>query len=200
MEFDESFALHITWTCYGTRLPGDARGYVSNTLLPNRGFEPKQNIPGTPCTADDARTHANAARLQKWETARLSQAQALVVAKSLVAAAQKRGWAIARASVMADHVHVVVMGCPDNGEAVRRVLKGNTQASLSDDAGKSKRWWTAGGSDRYKHGGTAISAAIHYVADQAYKLAEIIDMDARACLDRRAARLVPAVFARLVMA
>jgi hypothetical protein len=34
MSADEPFALHITWTCYGTWLPGDQRGHVSNVLLP----------------------------------------------------------------------------------------------------------------------------------------------------------------------
>jgi REP element-mobilizing transposase RayT len=180
-EIDENFALHITWTCYGTRLPGDERGYVSNTILPGIGHERKQNVPGTPVTADSATTRANAKRLQKWETVNLDRAQALVVAQSLVDAARKRGWVIPRASIMADHVHVVIMGCPDDGEAVRRILKGNTQASLSDAAGMSKRWWTAGGSDRYKHGTGAIGPAIQYVAEQEGKLAEIIDMEARSC-------------------
>jgi hypothetical protein len=49
-------------------------------------------------------------------------------------------------------------------------------------AGKSWRWWTAGGSDRYKHGGEAIEAAIKYVADQEFKLAEVVEMEAKACL------------------
>ena len=26
------FALHITWTCYGTWLPGDERGYVAGAF------------------------------------------------------------------------------------------------------------------------------------------------------------------------
>ena len=81
---------------------------------------------------------------------------------------------------MADHVHVVIMQCPDDGKAVRRLLKGNTQASLSEDLGRSWRWWTAGGSDRYKHGTRAIEAAIIYVAEQEYKLAEIVDMEVHA--------------------
>jgi hypothetical protein len=40
------FALLLTWTCYGTWLPGDARGYVSNTRSNHGGFEPLQNAPG----------------------------------------------------------------------------------------------------------------------------------------------------------
>ena len=45
---DDAFALHITWTTYGSRLPGDERGYVSNTYLPSEGYQPKQNAPSAP--------------------------------------------------------------------------------------------------------------------------------------------------------
>ncbi|MBL8798114.1 MAG: hypothetical protein JNM56_29725 [Planctomycetia bacterium] len=149
MTVEAPFALHISWTCYGNWLPGDERGYVSNTLLPERGFDPKRNLPGTPYTADDAYTRDRARRLQKQPTARLSRDQARCVAAALVEAAQRRGWRIVRAAVMANHVHVVVMDCPDDGPQVRRVLKGCTQAALCEFAGQQRRWWTASGSDRY---------------------------------------------------
>jgi REP element-mobilizing transposase RayT len=176
MTYDELFALHITWTCYGTWLPGDDRGYVSNTLLPKRGYLPKQNLPGTPVLANNPYARSRAIAAQKWPTVFLTADQAVVVAESLVAAAGKRGWRIARGAVMANHVHVVVLDCPDDGEQVRRVLKGNSQAALSEKAGRSLKWWTQGGSDRYKHGQQAIAGAIQYVAEQRNMLAAIADM------------------------
>jgi REP element-mobilizing transposase RayT len=179
---DESFALHITWTTYGSWLPGDERGYVSNTFVPGQGYERKQNDPGTPCTADDEATRKRARKLQKWPTVFLNAEQALVVAQSLVDAAARYGWRILRAAIMANHVHVVIVGCPDDGPAVRRVLKGNTQANLSKHHGSPRVWWTTRGSDRYKHGSAAIEAAEQYVANQARKLAEVIDMQARRCI------------------
>jgi len=175
------FALHITWTTYGSRLPGDERGYVSNTFVPGEGYVSKQNIVGTPCTSADAATQVRARELQKWPTVLLTAAEAMVTARSLVETAERYGWSIARAAVMANHVHVVVLGCPDDGPAVRRVLKGNTQAKLSKQNGLPRVWWTERGSDRYKHGEGAINAAIQYVADQAFKLAEVIDTQAFAC-------------------
>jgi REP element-mobilizing transposase RayT len=99
-----------------------------------------------------------------------------VAAESLVKAAAKRGWRIVRGALMANHIHVVIMDCPPDGEAVRRILKGNSQAALSEHAGGSRRWWTAGGSDRYKNDHEAIAAAVQYVAEQPGKLVEIIDM------------------------
>src|SRR5262245_48963559 len=130
MEHDDAFALHITWTCYGTWLPGDSRGYVSNTLLPDGSFREKVNAPGMPCTADDDYTRQRARDRQKWPTVLLSQELAHAAAAALVAAARKRDWRILRAALMANHIHVVITDCPDDGEAVRRVLKGNSQAAL----------------------------------------------------------------------
>ena len=180
MEPENPFALLVTWTCYGTWLPGDERGYVSNTLRAGHGYRPKQNTPGTEFTADDVTTRERARRLQRGETVYLTVEQAVNVAQCLVKVAAREGWTIPRAAVMANHVHVVVQQCPRDGPSVRRLLKGNTQAALSELLGHSQRWWTAGGSDRYKKDLTAIEAAIQYVAKQEHKLAEIIDMVATA--------------------
>jgi hypothetical protein len=60
------------------------------------------------------------------------------------------------------------------------VLKGVSQTALSRAEGPARRWWTAGGSDRYKHGAAAVEAAVAYVANQAHKLAEIVEMEVRA--------------------
>ena len=37
----------ITWTCYGTWLPGDARGFVGN-VREEDGTQVSHNLPGTP--------------------------------------------------------------------------------------------------------------------------------------------------------
>ncbi|VTU02288.1 hypothetical protein : Marine sediment metagenome DNA, contig: S01H4_S10653 (Fragment) OS=marine sediment metagenome GN=S01H4_46183 PE=4 SV=1 [Gemmataceae bacterium] len=165
---ERPFAIHITWTTYGTWLPGDPRGYVSNTRKPDGTFERKHNTPGTPCDAADAETYENARRAQAHETVWLTREQAAVVARNLARAAtdKDRGWHILRAAVMANHAHVVVTGCPNDGPAVRRVLKGVTQAALSRHHGSPRRWWTEGGSDRYKHGDRAVEAAVEYDAHQ----------------------------------
>ena len=178
MNTERPFALHITWTCYATWLPGDRRGYVSNTLLPQGGAIPKQNTPGTPYRADDPFTRHTARMRQNGQTVGLSEEEARCVARSLVQAARTRSWRILRAAVMANHVHVVITDCPDDGPAVRRILKGNSQAALSAATGRPQRWWTAGGSDRYKHDHAAIEAAVAYVAGQAATLAQIVDMEA----------------------
>jgi hypothetical protein len=176
---DDPFALHITWTCYGTWLPGDERGYVSNSLLPDRGYLPKANTPGTPYRADDTYTRGSAQSLQRDPCVLLDVGQALVAAHAIVRAARERGWRIVRGALMANHIHVVAMNCPDDGPAVRRILKGNAHAALAEKYGLKRRWWTAGGSDRYKHDWGAIETAVSYVAQQAGKLVEIVEMEVR---------------------
>ena len=176
MPTEESFALLLSWTCYGNWLPGDKRGYVSNTKLAGKGWLEKQNIPGTDYARDDPFTRHQARTQMKQPPARLSAEHAREVAESLIECAGKRSWRILRAAVMANHVHVVICECPDDGPAVRRILKGNTQAALCKKSAVNRTRWTRGGSDRYLHGDDAIVGAIAYVANQEFKLAEIVDM------------------------
>ena len=169
------FALHVTWTTYGTRLPGDARGYVSNTIKPHGGFERKENAPGTPVRAADAYTNERAVALQRFPAVLLSREQAHWTAEELVAVATKEGWIVLRAAVMRNHVHVLVAECPDNGPLVRRKLKGVTQTGLNRRFGRPMKWWTDDGSNRYKHDAAAIEAAVNYIANQPGMLAGVID-------------------------
>ena len=175
MDDDDIFALLITWTCYGTWLPGDPRGHVS-PVWDTSGFQPRENQPGTRYSPGDRATQQLARAAQKRETVWLNQAQARVAAEALIAASRERGWNILRASIMANHAHVVINNCPADGSAVRRVLKGVSQAKLSKFSGHPKRWWTAGGSDRSRRGEASVLATIEYVIDQKGKLVEIADM------------------------
>jgi REP element-mobilizing transposase RayT len=173
--FDENKALLITWTCYGTWLPGDDRGSVSNKVNEYSAYERKQNQVGELPLAGDERTRGFARSHQKWDTEELTVDDAACVAQSLCTLADERNWTIHRAAIMRHHVHAVVANCPDDGPMVRRVLKGVTQADVCRERGQSQKLWTQRGSDRYLNGAEAIEAAIQYVAEQAYKFAEVID-------------------------
>lgn len=95
---NEFFALHITWTCYGTWLPRDPRGHVSNQLTKANVYLLKQNIPGTPPASGDAWTWKNARSHQKGESVLLTANLAEVVCHSMVRAAKLRDWRILRAA------------------------------------------------------------------------------------------------------
>jgi REP element-mobilizing transposase RayT len=169
-----TFALLETWTCFGQWLPGERRGYVSNTIE-RPGYRPKRNEVGTACDRGETATYMRARELQRHETVSLTFEQARVAAQAMIDAAAEREWVILQGAVMANHVHVVVANCPDDGPAVRRVLKGTSQAALSRFAGTLCKWWTTGGSDRYKHGEAAIASAIEYVNNQEFVLVKIVN-------------------------
>ena len=120
-------------------------------------------------------TYQRAQQLQKHPTVRLNQRQAREAAQAMIDAVKERGWIILQGALMANHVHVVVCDCPDDGPAIRRVLKGTSQAALSRLAGSPRKWWTTGGSDRYKHGMNAVRSAVVYVANQEFMLVKIVN-------------------------
>jgi len=175
MEFDDAFAWLITWTTYGSWLPGDARGHVSPVLQRDGRYEKRINTPGVEWAGGDERTRKRARGLQIYETVRLDGEEAYVVAQSIAEAAMSRAWRVRRGAVMATHVHVVLEGAGGDGSAASRVVKGVSQAALSERWGASRRCWTRGGSERGLKGAAAVAAGIEYVADQEYVLAEIID-------------------------
>ena len=76
MNPDAPFAILVTWTCYGTWLPGDERGHVSNLLDQEGDYEAKQNAYGASIAAGDDRLHNRARALQKDATVWLSASQA----------------------------------------------------------------------------------------------------------------------------
>ena len=170
------FAMFTTWTSYGTWLPGDPRGHVSNTLGTDGAFAPKRNHRGTPYSQGDPRTLAAAQQIQKHDAVRLNTAQAFATAEALIKAARERNWFIIRAAIMSNHIHTLTTRCPDDGPAVRRIFKGITSAELSNKAGNPGRWWTHGGSDRYLHDQTSIDAVERYIREQPGILCEIIKM------------------------
>lgn len=174
---EQPLALFLTWTTYGTWLPGDSRGYVSNTLQPDGTFQFRHNHVGKPFDRDDVRTLRYAKLLQRDPTTWLTPAQSLVAAESMVEASLKRGWRIIRGAVMTNHVHVVVSEVPIDGPSVRRVLKGVSQRRLTErtNAGKSRRWWTAGGCDRVLRDDLSMENAVQYVEYQKCILAQIVE-------------------------
>ncbi len=187
-----ALAYLLTWTTYGTWLRGDRRGYVGKSLAGGGSVVPARNEFGTPYDADDGRTLQWDANSLKSEPVRLSAEQALCVAEALGEGAGRSGYEIVRASVMQDHVHVVVLAHPDGKNEVFRRLKGISAVRLTQRFGrppakagclssgrgtenKGGRWWTQDGSKREKRGEAAVAAAVEYVAAQEHKLAEIVD-------------------------
>jgi REP element-mobilizing transposase RayT len=91
--WSEPLAYYLTWTCYGTWLPGDERGWAEK---PGEFREP------------DAAREA-AAREKMTETALvLDEEQRRLVEKTIAHHCQIRGWVLHAVNCRMRHVHAVV--------------------------------------------------------------------------------------------
>ena len=155
----------LTWTTYGSRLPGDSHGFVSE-IRDEAGGKVLHNVPGTPCDADMPALRGYAAIMTEASVL-LDLPQAQAVAEQLRETAHHRGWQLLALAVMANHIHVVVgvRGDPDP-ESLLGNFKAWCTRRLNEGWGKREHWWTQSGSRRKKAGAEAIRAAVIYVRDQ----------------------------------
>jgi REP element-mobilizing transposase RayT len=184
----------LTWTTYGSWLPGDERGFIGRVRdrrpesqeppaptrrLHNRvGTEQDRDLPGLRRSSLEAMTGA---------PIRLDVEQARVVADQLLATATFRGWALWAVAVMANHVHLVVgvSGDPDPAILLRDFKSYASRALNATRPGRpGGRWWTESGSRRILRDEASIVGAIRYVQDQDYVLCLRLDSAARAWFGR----------------
>jgi REP element-mobilizing transposase RayT len=161
----------LTNTCYGNRLPGDARGFVGR-VWDHRPDDPEDrrrvthNLPGDPCDEDIPGLHQASRSLMKGPPIRLEAAHADVALSQFQETARIRGWAIVAVAIMVDHFHLVVgvPGDPSPSKILGDFKSWGTRA-LSGHFGEpaSKTWWTERGSKRRLKDAASIAAAVHYV-------------------------------------
>ncbi len=100
----------LTWTTYGTWLPGDVRGFVGNVRNPD-GNQLVNNIPGTPYDADLPPLEDYARGQMAGSPVTLTKSDADALIKQYQETADIRGWELCAASVM---------GAGDSDRASRR--------------------------------------------------------------------------------
>lgn len=157
----------LTWTTYGTWLPGDSRGFVA-PIQDDSGQQVIHNVHGTPYDADMPRLRAYAQRLQKQPTVWLTVEQAEVVSQQFHETAHIRNWHLHTFAIMSNHVHLVVE--VDEEVSASKLLgdfKAYTTRKLRALATTlDARFWTEKGSTRLLPDDQALENAIHYVANQ----------------------------------
>ena len=158
----------LTWTTYGTGLPGDDRGFVTN-VRDDTGAAVRHNSPRTPYDRASRGLVEFARETLAGPPVWLRVEHAAPLAEQLRETARYRGWTILALAVMSNHVHVVVRvpGDPDP-ETLLRDFKSYASRRLSAVAGKpaAGTWWTAGGSKRKKADDAAVQVAVRYVKNQ----------------------------------
>ena len=140
----------LTWTAYGTWLPGDQRGWVDDR-------DGAWHVPVR--EPDPARVGRAESRMPE-ESVTLNDECRLLVARTIEAASARRGWRLRAVNARSNHVHVVVT--PEDVEPGRVLgfLKKECTKALNAACGRRRRWWTKGGSKRYLNDERSLHGAI----------------------------------------
>ncbi len=162
----------LTWTTYGTWLPGDQRGFVSNVRGP-AGTAVRHNIPGTDYHRDLIGLNQFARAQLTGEPILLTADQAAAVADDIQSSATFRSWDLQALAIMRNHVHLVVgAGTEIRSDRLLQVFKSYASRKLNTiyPRPRSQTWWTTSGSRRRLPDNQAVEAATAYVLKQEYPL------------------------------
>jgi len=156
--YSNPLAYFITWTCYGTWLPGDERGWTKW----HRGEKIPQPV------------------LNNWNRGRMTDMPLLldprqrrIVHEMVAEHCQLRGWYLHAVNCRSNHCHTVVAANDHNGEQVRDQLKSWCKRKLKEDQRSHglneidirDKWWTRKGSTRYLFDEASLEAAIQYTLE-----------------------------------
>ena len=150
-------AYFITFTTYGSWLPGSVKGSVDN----------EHNVYGTPWVEADAERERQAREAMTQVPYVMTSAEREIVCRAMAELSRERGWDLRAAHVRSNHVHVVVSAERDPGRLMSD-LKSRASRDLTlarfDDA--KRRRWTRHGSTRHLIREEAVEAAIRYTLDE----------------------------------
>jgi len=160
----------LTWTTYGTWLPGDRRGFVSN-IADHESRGVRHNEPGARCDKDIRGLHSFAKSQLVHEPTYLNAEQAFALLEQFQETARYRGWELLAVAIMRNHIHLVVRVQDDpDPEFLLRDFKSYGSRRLNRAFGDRERWWTQSGSKRKLPDDAALTGAIRYVMNQEYPL------------------------------
>ena len=144
----------LTWTTYGTWLPGDARGWLD------------RREKGVVQEGDPERL-ALARGAMARPVVVLDKSMREMAGEAMRVVAAERGWLIHALEVRSNHVHVVVAVDEVAMGEVMRVFKVRAARELNRAAGSTgKRWWTRGGDKRLINTQAVLERAVNYVLNQ----------------------------------
>ena len=155
---DEPLAYFLTWTTYGSWLPGDERGWFKK--------------PGE-FQAPDAKREEGARRLLTEPPLTLDPGQRAAVERTIAEHCRIRGWHLHAVNCRTRHVHVVVTAPARAPDVVMdqfkawctRRLKERDRVGSSAGRPVRQNWWTQRGSKRWLNDATSLEGAIRYVLE-----------------------------------
>jgi REP element-mobilizing transposase RayT len=132
---DDPIAYFLTWSTYGTWLPGDSRGWVE--------YRHGWSLP-------DPILELEARALMTEEACMLSPAQRAAVEAQIAETCQFRGWALRAVNCRTNHIHVVLSAPETKPKKIRSSLKAWATRCLKDQFDPSRmNWWAERGSIRF---------------------------------------------------
>jgi REP element-mobilizing transposase RayT len=147
----EPLAYFLTWTTYGTWLPGDERGWMRRPgilELPNASLK------------------RVARQLQSETSLILAPEQRQIVETTIQEHCKVRGWHLWIARALSNHVHVVVTAKDYEPHVVMDQFRAWCTRKLKTTVTtQRKNWWTERGSTRYINDEESLEAVILYVRD-----------------------------------
>jgi REP element-mobilizing transposase RayT len=148
----EPWAYFLTFTCYGAKLHGDARGSVDR----------EHNAPRGRCVPENAQRERHEQRLMSEAAVTLSAAEREVVLEQIKGVCEHEGWALHAAHVRSTHVHLVVTATIPPQEATRK-LKAYSSRALNERFGLKARRWATHGSMVWLWEPNRLDRAVDYV-------------------------------------
>jgi REP element-mobilizing transposase RayT len=148
-------AYFLTWTTYGTWLPGDERGWVRK----GHGFQLPRPV-----------FKKLALERMTEPSCTLNAAQREIVELTVGHHCSIRSWRLHIVSCRTNHVHVVVTATEVAPETVRDQFKAWCTRKLKEHArahelSRRLKWWTRGGSGKYIGDEESLEAVIYYVRE-----------------------------------
>jgi REP element-mobilizing transposase RayT len=147
----EPLAYFLTWTTYGTWLPGDARGWVD-------GKRHEMHFTAAPEREERARA------LLVEPPVTLTSAQRLVVEQVIRDHCRIRGWILHVVNVRTNHVHVVVSIDRSPKRAMNELKAWCTRHLKRGEPGR-QHWWSEGGSKPPLWTEDDLETVVAYVRD-----------------------------------
>ena len=155
---EDVLAFFMTWTCYGTNLPGDERGWTK--------WHKGDQVP-QPLLEDWCRDRMTESAVL------LDEPQREIVNQVARDHCEIRGWTLHAVNCRSNHCHVVVTAVDYDGEQVRdqlkswakRRLKEYQRAQLTLKDSVREHWWTRKGSVRKLFDEDSMEAAIKYTIE-----------------------------------
>jgi hypothetical protein len=143
-------AFFLTWTTYGSWLPGDDRGWC-DAAGGIRGPNPRLAL--------------HASRTLRHSRVDFGPRERCVVEAAVRQHCDFRGWQLHAVSCRTMHVHAAVTARDSSPDAVLASLKAWCSRELSRQAGRRSRWWTRGGSARLLFDTPAVANVVTYVRE-----------------------------------